>query len=343
MNFSLPFLVGLLQGGHRTASTRVGLRWFFASIPVELDRLARILILEGVAGVPYGQWSHSSTKIGLAKAHLFFESKSATMSPEWFTEGDSGLMMALRIPVAKAMGSDGLPAVDVGDVLQNSLAGLSGGGKSQENIFYLYGKTKRDSVLIGQLPKAAAIQDLGFMVWRKARNQFIREQRSPSTVPHPDKRIPNPIPDDPEGWAVLATAVIYDLDNPLGKVIRKFLRVLWAKSAPMILWLDRVEKHQNTTFASIAETAGMTPQSFTQNHWLYRWREFFKVLESPSPVMRAIQEGIVGLLKTHNIDPNSMVPIDRVIPPRAKPSQGGQNRNPLRLVEDPFNPHTRSY
>lgn len=128
----IPVIAGLRQAAwrNRTASSlstmRVAERWLLADHP-GMDLIARLQVLEGVAGVKPWTWAQNP-KQGLKKALAHFAEQGGTINPAWFSEGNTGMVRVME-SIARAITKDKVTDKSPETVVSDVIMGMKADGE----------------------------------------------------------------------------------------------------------------------------------------------------------------------------------------------------------------------
>jgi hypothetical protein len=265
----------------------LSLRWVQAGFDAEMDIVWRLAVLEGVAGVPAGTWVKKGRRALMdARATLGDVGMPGELNPAWLTDADSGLYRRLKAIANRAIGQV-KGTFEADDVLTIMVTGL---GINLDEVAakpaYETGVFLRANVLNGVESPGDAAGPLGKFVVQRVMNlkKKVRlEQQLPVSDEGVELDLAAPEAEDGADFnsvrEVLAEVVFHHLSHPLSKKIRRMMRDTWEDSPPMIYWLDSVEgvfgAPRFPTGKEIAAKFGISPNAFSRNHWMNRWRTFF--------------------------------------------------------------------
>lgn len=190
----------------------------------ELDRVARLSVLEGVLGVAPGSLIRKGTR-ELSR----LRDKLPEADPMWFTrQGETGLIrMALTIIGPKAQGM----IRDKEDWLLTSLS-FPRSKKTDENRLYYIGKTNKNEIMSGKLPPNQVGKFLGTFMSRKILSDRSRElkyrakERKKNLDSNKDTALdqqPSPVVDIRNRNSIgnIIVSMMTDASNPLSRELWK--------------------------------------------------------------------------------------------------------------------------
>jgi len=312
---------------------RLASRWLKADLAADYDLLLRLQILEGAAGVPVDSWWNKPKSYALTKARAAFEKTG--INPEWLAERSRSLFNVLQRTLSGAIRSFRLN-IEPSDVINNSLMGIpidTSVNERLERAPYLAGKYLTDKIKKGEeTPTSVASGVLTTMLKRKVQN--LARHRLEQMSEDEEGRVRDVSQADlPEGWGpaeeasaaeYLANVFFYDMSDPLGDEVRKFMREVWNRNPTrgkyMNYWLDLTESKKPNTYPTVADHFGVAYQTFYSRTWVPAWRDFFSALWNNRPLMNKINQ---RLLEKHLEPLGESVPrevIDKILPPRKRAS-----------------------
>lgn len=312
---------------------RLASRWLKADMAVDYDLLLRLQILEGAAGVPVDSWWNKPKGYALAKARAAFG--KVGINPEWLAERSRGLFNVLQRTLSGAIRSFRLN-IDPLDVINNSLMGIPldpSIDKSVERAPYIAGKYLAEKIKKGEeTPTSVASGVLTTMLKRKVQN--LARHRLDQLSEDDEGKVRDVSQKDlPEGWGpaeeataaeYLANVFFYDLSDPLGDEVRKFMRDVWNRNPTrgqyMSYWLDLIEARKPNNYSNVADHFGIAPTTFYSRTWIPAWRDFFSALWNNRSLMNKINQRLVekNLETLGETIPREV--IDKILPPRKRAS-----------------------
>jgi hypothetical protein len=283
---------------------RVSSRWLQASMAVEYDLLLRLQILEGAAGVRVDSWWKKPKSQALTSARKFFENSG--LNPEWLAERAQSLFNVLQRTLSGIIHSYHL-TIEPFEVLNNSLMGLPidpTDTDSSSQILrqpYQAGKFLAQKIKSGEeTPQSVGSGVLANMLKKKVVNlaRHPLKQLQEDDQGRTRDIVREDLPKEWEGAeeanaSRYLTGLFYDLSDPLAKEIRDLMRQNWIRDPYMPYWLDQLEGHKDTSYASVAEHFGIASSSFHQRHWIPAWREFTQALYRNRILMEKINHRLV--------------------------------------------------
>lgn len=334
--------LNLLKTADRESpEVRIASRWLVASMAAHYDALLRIQMLEGAAGVPVDTWMTVGSRnplLGLARAKAYFDDpgEKNQIQPQWFASKATSTYSTLSRVLAQGIRSYKL-SIESDDILNSSLMGMPMDTTSDDRILrqpYQAGKQVANKIKNGEeSPETVAKGPLAFMLNRKIQN--IAKKRLEQFNEDDEGRTQDITDADmPETWGAveetaasdyLSGVMFGDLNDPLGKEIRRFMRDVWgdpttARSKTMTFWLDQLEAHKSTDQAVIADKFDLPPSTFYSRHWIPAWRDFFSQLWNNHALMTKINQR----LRDKHLEPlGQSLPqeaLDKILPPRKRAS-----------------------
>jgi len=148
----------------RSIHLRVAAQFMDQSLMKQLDMVARLQVLEGVAGVSEGLWSNKSPVSGLASAKKHFIEKP--ISEEWFLPKDTGLYKRAAFTFAKVL--DKINTTSTEELLQGLMAGVGPSGEKVDRMFNAIGEFLKDRILSGKATIIEAANRAAEFVRRRA-------------------------------------------------------------------------------------------------------------------------------------------------------------------------------
>jgi len=272
---------------------KMAVRWVQANLATEYDKLLRVQMLEGVAGVPVDTWWKHGQR-GMEQAQNFFEDLGINLNPKWFAKY-SGIFSLVDAALSSAIAQTGIPA-DPNDIIHNALMGLNFNATKTglKRPAYEAGRTLSSKIKDGNgTPKT-----VGGVLKRYLENKVMTEARTFKNYfePMPEEGLPD-IADTPseehDAGEFLLTILFWEIRDPLGKKIRNFMRQVWAgtgQERSMNIWLDFIEiKGRIPTKKEVAEATGITSQSFIK-HWRKAWFMFLSELWKSPRLLLELQK-----------------------------------------------------
>jgi len=276
----------------QASSARVALRWFMATLGVvELDLALRLQILEGAAGVPPHTWWKEGRR-GLYKAKEHFV--GTDINPQWLSPDNSGAYTMLERFIQQTLSKFELKE-EPSDYITNALMGFridmskdpgkppiySAGVKASEG---LKNGTETPSMVVAGPVKTFVVRhmqndkDLKRDLKDRAHNQSLSDEEG-GTIDIADTS-----QEKDQAGQFLAHIVFEDVNDPMGKRIRDFMRKVWAdkKNLVMTTWLDMLEnKTLPKKKQDFAHLLGMNPTRMS-DYFNPAWQAFAKALWSPA-------------------------------------------------------------
>lgn len=324
----------------RTASQRrIAVRWLEARQNVIYDRMIRLQMLEGVAGVPEKSWYPKDVKgLQLARAHFTETGDIDEIDKDsrkgWLAVGDTGTFGLLKgIIVTFVKGYTRGKTIEINlnplDVIHDGLFGIPLNVKGHTNIVKLYGagREMRSKILGGMETPQKAMAGMGSKGFTQIAQSEIAHVLRHRTI---DRSLPGETgllegikakPLDPDDkWGILAAWILMPND-PVGKALRKVMRKSWEgwKSGEegMNLWLNTFLKTKRApTGIQMAENLGVNKGTWRTNYWLPGWGKFSKGLRSQARLVKAINDRFLGLGFTDVDISKDKIPTERDINPK---------------------------
>lgn len=223
----------------------IAARWVWANMTAEYDRLIRVQVLEGLAGVPVGNWSRSGGARGLAQAKRVFENQH-DLDPAWLTPDNTGAYQVLAKATAKILQTTGLLGrLEPNDVINSAMTGLpldpteqtlrlrpayELGKKDQNKGDILSGKINPQQVAASGLQKAMFNRVMDYQKHvRLEQNSLVDEEGESLEVPDNSGSVT-----DVEFFAHM----LFKGTDPVSRKVQALMRQVWEPSGPMTLWLD---------------------------------------------------------------------------------------------------------
>jgi hypothetical protein len=282
---------------------RIAARWLHANENLEYDLLLRLQVLEGAAGIHVGLWFGKGGRNGLRLARAYFaENPQPEMQPVWLDPRYSQMFGVIEANLAKAIRSYKLN-ISPREIINNYLMGLSIDPSdttiSVKRPAYAVGQHYMEGIFSGsESPIDLARGPLSMFFTRKVLNE-ARRTRFETSMPVDEDGQQLEIEDvkNPEGaWSLLNTVIFKNLTDPLGKQIRKLMRLSWSGTSQetlMNLWLDEIESGKpldQINTKDLAAAAGISAQTFSQRYWPVAWKKFYDALWGNKPMLKLIQK-----------------------------------------------------
>ena len=298
---------------------RIAVRWLEANEAALYDRMIRLQVLEGVAGVPFQRWFGKDLKgLQLAREH-FTESGDIDIIDEdpqrgWLATGNTGAFgllkgILIRFFEEYTRGRGVEIKLDVLDTIHNGLFGVPmEASKEHTNVKKLYsaGKEKRANILAGQETPQKFMSGIG----SKGFQQIIQSEVS-NLFRH--RQIDTPLPgetglieglaakplDPDDKWGYLAMWMTSPND-PIGKALRRVAEKAWRGwkkgEEPMTYWLDQLVKTKRAPRKiDMAERLGIDKGGWLQSYWVPGWAKFNGELRTQSRLLQAMEDRLLGL------------------------------------------------
>lgn len=203
------------------------------------DLLARLLLLEGAAGVPHGTFTGGKGGLhrGLRKAKAFFADYADTMDPLWFSEKDTGAWLALSNRIDGTLSRFGIHDPDKKlEISHNLMMGLGAKGGERSRPLYKIGEKGVVSIQEGREGPLSLLRGVaGAYFTRQVMNELKREKRRRDLVEQNKDMIYDPRSHDvlvrTDPFKML-TDLLTDPTNPLGKRMRGVFRYSYKSLAP---------------------------------------------------------------------------------------------------------------
>ena len=328
----------LLRASLRTASSgklaiRVAIQKLLADGEAEYDKLFRLQVLEGAAGVKMGTWWLRPHQ-GFKQAEDYFS--GSALSPEWLSQSNTGMYNLLMKQTQAILSSkgEGVLRNSTSEVVGNALMGLKlDGSKRNKPMVWRAGENLASDIAAGkETPKKVGYGLLGTWMKNQALNEikhYQRRQEQEGRTVRDDET--GQIPDQTSGMSVasLAISLFLDRGDRLGKEIRNLMRKSWkgtTQEKGMNMWLGKVmEKgeflgEESGFMREIAKAVGMKPWRDSRGehynlfrYWRTGWENFLKAFQADTRLqnkilVRARQGGIRGVEDVNFPDPAVMFP-----------------------------------
>lgn len=266
---------------------RLAARWLAARgmSPAE-DLMARLQVLEGVAGQSPFTWSRNPRQsISEAQEHF----AGTNIDPSWFSTGNTGMIGLVWGSVDSFFRKQRRTEMSwtADDILQNGLMGLKLDGThySKGPLFYQVGAYNpgiKKNVPGGKdTPRSVGATAKAFFV-QKAHNQLKELEKARQTMVTEEGGQQDITWDMTSGRTRLRIFIdiITDKRDPLGQKLRGLIRSEWVgrdAAPPLDAWMDAIEAGQRANQSDIAKQFGIAGSTLQRNLKAYMGKAISKI------------------------------------------------------------------
>ena len=307
-----------LRAAPSSSSSRVAARWVEANMAAEYDKLIRLQILEGVAGVPVDTWLRQGGLRGLdrAKKVLMDKFPDNKINPEWFDPTATSTYKTLMAQTARAIASFRVRDMDPHDFINSALMGIATDPLDKERLRpgYQLGHQRAKAVILDgtDTPQAVAAGGLSKALFNRV-HDYANSKKREVSMPVDDEDNPIEFADKSEGTSALDFLAYLFFDqhgDALVNKVQDLMAKTWEGSSPMTHWLNYVLLTGDfPSMNEIAETSGISAQSFGQNHWRPRWNQFIKALWGDT----SLRQEILTRMRREGIDTDPIEDYDDLV------------------------------
>jgi hypothetical protein len=247
----------ILRGGQGNETKELAVTTFVKLSRVDMDMMARAVVLESAVGLPPGTFSSSPTSTHAAFAEL--PTQYPNMNRDWVSKQDLGIHQAV-VRGAKSVLKSEVGELTADEVAQNMAAGLSVAGDEKTSVYAWMGKRDGRKILNGKTdPGSRFVSDLfkgakrrALDIWNKHRRQkALREEVAPSVLQTEDQ-VDSDIMIDRSP----AEVIMHLVSSPAGDQFRNWVyRTIRNRATPIqVAILDQVLENPGITNAEIAKS-----------------------------------------------------------------------------------------